>query len=154
MRLPRRPVVLLTTLATLVGVNMLISTPAQAATSCSGTITYSENIPYPATGEIVGQLTIYYNSSNGGTNSACFQHRGPAYGVATETFVHIIRCSEKSGEGQLCHGVDSDTDEGKYAYQAGPVGVTGTANYCVAAVGSITWRGVTLGRYDAKRRGC
>ncbi|MCC5480185.1 hypothetical protein [Streptomyces barringtoniae] len=154
MRLSRRALVLLTTLATLIGANLLISTPAQAATSCSGTITYSESFSYPGEG-VIGELTIYYNSSNGGTNSACFYHRGRSYGVATDTWVYIMRCSQTSGEGQQCHSVAAGGyDQGKYAYQAGPVGVTGTANYCVAAVGYIAWHGVTIGPDSAWTRGC
>ncbi|MGI3203002.1 hypothetical protein ACRJ4W_41080 [Streptomyces sp. GLT-R25] len=127
-------------MATLIGVNLFVSTPAQAATSCSGTITHSENIRIPGRDTIIGELVIYYNSSNGGTNSACFYHRGPSVGVKAETYVRIMRCSQRSGEGERCDGtVQSRADEGNYAYHAGPVGVTGTANYCVAAIGWIVW---------------
>ncbi|MGW3458059.1 hypothetical protein ACWDE9_00240 [Streptomyces olivaceoviridis] len=154
MRLPRRALVLLTALATLIGVNLLISTPAQAATSCSGTITHTETFSYPGEG-VIGELTIYYNSSNGGTNSACFYHRGRAYGVAADTYVYIMRCSQTSGEDQPCKSTfPGGTDRGNYAYQAGPVGVTGTANDCVAAVGWIVWHGAFIGALRPYTWGC
>lgn len=113
--------------------------PSAQAISCSGTITYSRT---HSSG--LGELVIYYNSTNGGTNSACFYHRGAAYGVAAPTEVQIFRCRETSGEGGACTPtVSPPPDRGNFEYYAGPVGVTGTANYCVAAYGEITWRGTT-----------
>ncbi|MCY9556061.1 hypothetical protein M5W98_31225, partial [Paenibacillus apiarius] len=53
-----------------VAAGLTVGAPAaQAAGSCSGTITYSQ---VQTSG--LGELVIYYNSSNGGTNSACFYH--------------------------------------------------------------------------------
>ncbi|MET7525366.1 hypothetical protein ACFYSJ_33745 [Streptomyces sp. NPDC005248] len=154
MSFSRRALVILTTLASLIGANLLISTPAQAATSCSGTVTSRESFSYPGEG-VVGELTIYYNSSNGGTNSACFYHRGQSYGVAVNTYVSIFRCSQTSGEGQTCKNVTGgNTDSGKYASYAGPVGVTGTANYCVGAIGWLEWHGTTIGAHTPFTRGC
>jgi hypothetical protein len=122
--------------------------PASAAVSCSGTISYDDTISG------VGELTIYYNSTNGGTNSACFYHQGAARGVAAPTYVQAYRCVETSGEGQPCT-IDrsSGPDLGNYAYYAGPRGVTGTADRCVAAVGYIDWDGY---RHVIKsgRQGC
>ncbi len=123
--------------------------PSTKAVSCSGTITYSRTHPSG-----LGELVIYYNSSNGGTNSACFYHRGAAYGHAAYTYVEIIRCTQRSGEGQACTpATNPDTDGGSFEYYAGPVGVTGTANYCVGAAGYIDWRGT---RYilTSGRQGC
>ncbi|WNO66223.1 hypothetical protein OG830_21250 [Streptomyces sp. NBC_00121] len=154
MRFSRRALVILTTLASLIGANLLISTPAQAATSCSGTVTHRQSFSYPGEG-VIGELTIYYNSSNGGTNSACFYHRGQSYGVAANTYVAIYRCSQTSGEGNECHNVTAGTpDEGRYASYAGPVGVTGTANYCVGAIGWIEWHGTNIGVFTPFTRGC
>ncbi|MDT7840337.1 hypothetical protein, partial [Streptomyces justiciae] len=104
----------------------------------------------------------YYNSSNGGTNSGCFYHRGPFYGVAAYTYVTIYRCSQRSGEGQVCNTVASGgVDDGNFSYQAGPVGVTGTANYCVGAIGWITWEHpnpdvgkMNMGVFTPLTRGC
>jgi hypothetical protein len=125
--------------------------PSQAAVACSGTVTYSKS--YPATNP-VGELTIYYNSTNGGTNSACFYHRGAAYGVAATTEVQTFRCAERSGEGQACTATaSSSVDRGSYRYYAGPRGVTGTANYCVAAYGEIVWGGSTYW-IRSGRQGC
>lgn len=121
--------------------------PSQAAVSCSGTVTYSATYG-------PGELTIFYNTSNGGTNSACFYHKGAAYGVAAPTYVRAYRCTERSGEGQPCTvAASSSEDLGNYAYYAGPRGVTGTANNCVAAVGYIDWQG---SRYliSSGRQGC
>lgn len=121
--------------------------PAQAAVSCSGTVTYSRTYG-------PGELTIFYNSSNGGTNSACFYHKGAAYGVSAPTYVRAYRCTERSGEGQPCTiAVSSSADSGNYAYYAGPRGVTGAANYCVAAVGYIDWQGYRY-QISSGRQGC
>ncbi|AOS62658.1 hypothetical protein [Actinoalloteichus hymeniacidonis] len=123
--------------------------PETAAVSCSGHITYSRTHPSG-----LGELVIYYNSSNGGTNSACFYHRGAAYGVPANTSVQIVRCTQTSGEGQACTADQtSRRDTGNFSFYAGPVGVTGTAARCVAAAGYIDWNGV---RYSMSsgRQGC
>ncbi|MGN9766905.1 hypothetical protein ACTMS2_17315 [Micromonospora sp. SD12] len=129
---------------------MVIGAPAaQAAGSCSGTIIYSQ---LQSSG--LGELVIYYNSSNGGTNSACFYHRGAAYGRSAPTFVQIYRCAERSGEGAHCtRSGSADTDSGDFSYHAGPVGVTGVASYCVEAVGYIGWAGERHQIYS-RRQGC
>ncbi|MDX3189991.1 hypothetical protein PV458_16415 [Streptomyces sp. MN03-5084-2B] len=122
--------------------------PASAAVSCSGTISYDDSIAG------IGELTIYYNSTDGGTNSACFYHRGAAVGVAAPTYVRAYRCLESSGEGQPCTIDRSSTaDLGNYAYYAGPRGVTGTASRCVAAVGYIDWNGYRY-QISSGRQGC
>ncbi|MEV6624350.1 hypothetical protein AB0M83_44275 [Amycolatopsis sp. NPDC051106] len=124
--------------------------PANAAVSCSGTKTYNDS--RGALG--LGELTIYYNSADGGTNSACFYHLGALYGVAAETYVRIERCVETSGEGQYCTpDRSSSPDTGNYKYYAGPRGVTGTAHRCVAAVGWVYWGGEYYG-ISSGRRGC
>ena len=97
---------------------------------------------------------IYYNTSNGGTNSACFYHRGAAYGGMSLTGVQVARCSQRSGEGRTCDITAlSAPDEGDYKYYAGPVGVTGTANYCVSAKGWLQWGG-TVYTVDSGTQGC
>lgn len=131
-----------------------VATPAEADASCSGSITYSRTVN-DRSGTLIGELVIYYNTSNGGTNSACFRHRGVSYGVAAPTAVRIFRCAERSGEGQSPCTVtaQSSVDTGNYKYYAGPRGVTGTANNCVWASAYIYWQGV---RYDSvsNRQGC
>lgn len=123
--------------------------PSPQAVSCSGDITYSRTHPSG-----LGELTIYFNTSNGGTNSACFYHRGAAYGHAANTYVEIIRCTETSGEGQPCTpATNPDSDGGSFEFYAGPVGVTGTANHCVAAAGYIDWNGTRYG-ITSGRQGC
>lgn len=146
MRLPRRVWGVLAILFSLMGASLFISPSAQAvptAISCSGTITANYPVSYPGDG-VVGNLTVYYNSTNGGTNSACFHHVGKSYGVASLTFIQIHKCAETSGEGRSCTLRAADTDHGKYAYHAGPVGVTGTANNCVMVEGYMYYRGVGL----------
>jgi hypothetical protein len=148
----RRALVLLAGLTMLSGAGLVAAGPAQAAVSCSGTVTYSETISRG--GSAIGELVIYYNSSNGGTNSACFYHRGVSYGVGTLTGVQIVRCTQRSGEGRTCDiDVITTPDEGGYSYYAGPVGVTGTANYCVAARGWLTWSG-SVYIVDSGTQGC
>ncbi|MFD7957015.1 hypothetical protein ACFV4X_26420 [Streptomyces ardesiacus] len=146
MKFTRRVSSVLAVLTGLIGANLLISQPAQAATtaiSCSGTITASYTVSYPGDG-VVGELVVYYNTSSGGTNSACLHHRGKSYGVSSETTVFIDKCSQTSGEGRTCTQISQDYDSGNYAYYAGPVGVTGTANNCVSVHGYIEYRGVNL----------
>jgi hypothetical protein len=126
---------------------------ATAAVSCSGHVSYSRTFSLGPNNPIA-ELVIYYNSADGGTNSACFYHRGASYGVQTLTNVRIWRCWESSGPGQSCtrDGAYYD-DTGQYAYYAGPVGVTGTANRCVAAEGYIIWNGAAV-PIETGRRGC
>ncbi|ASO19393.1 hypothetical protein FHR81_001660 [Actinoalloteichus hoggarensis] len=122
--------------------------PSTAAVSCSGHVTYSETRPN------IGRLVIYYNSSNGGTNSACMYHNGSNYGVAAPTDVQIWRCTQSSGEGQPCTADKaSPKDSGNFLYYAGPVGVTGTANRCVRALGHVAV-GPRNYIFDSKRQGC
>jgi hypothetical protein len=153
MRYLRRALVLLVSLATLSAAGLSAAEPAQAAVSCSGTVTYSGTVS--RSGSVIGELVIYYNTSNGGTNSACFYHRGVSYGVGTLTGVDIARCSQQSGEGKTCNIADvgGPPDEGGYSYYAGPVGVTGTANYCVAARGYVSWSN-TAYFVDSGTQGC
>ncbi|RAJ46218.1 hypothetical protein K353_00593 [Kitasatospora sp. SolWspMP-SS2h] len=140
MHVLRRVLAVVASTALLAGVSLFASSAAQAATSCSGTVTYDQTVSRD--GSAIGELVIYYNSSNGGTNSACFYHRGASYGVAATTSVEIYRCLQKSGTGGGCTvDVSSRVDKGSYAYNAGPVGVTGTANYCVYAYGYVDWAG-------------
>ncbi|RZT79543.1 hypothetical protein EV382_2757 [Micromonospora violae] len=56
--------------------------PSQAAVSCSGTVSWSYQ--FPVNNPVI-EMVIYYNSTNGGTNSACLYHRGAAYGKAART---------------------------------------------------------------------
>ncbi|TDB78441.1 hypothetical protein [Micromonospora sp. KC723] len=147
----RRAGVLAACLTTLGAASLVTAGPAQAAVSCSGTVTFSKTVP---SSNPVGELVIYYNSSNGGTNSACFYHRGATYGNSALTGVQIARCTQRSGEGRPCDfAAISAPDEGTYAYHAGPVGVTGTANYCVSAKGWIAWGG-RVHSVDSLTQGC
>ncbi|MFL6162395.1 MAG: hypothetical protein ACJ74U_09205 [Jatrophihabitantaceae bacterium] len=128
---------------------------ADAAISCSGTIAYDHT--YFRDGNPVAEITIYYNSTNGGTNSACLYHRGAYYGKTESTSVGIARCTQHSAPpGSTCSvTANPPPDDGFYAYYAGPVGVTGAANYCVEAYGNM-WLGPdtpSLG-FNTGTRGC
>ncbi|MEU3457656.1 hypothetical protein ABZ671_29245 [Micromonospora sp. NPDC006766] len=123
--------------ASFAAVQVITEAPSQAAVSCSGTVTYRKAVP---ASNPVMELVIYYNSTNGGTNSACVNHLGAAYGKPAPTWVHISRCAQTSGKGNACAITEaSTTDDGVYSYYAGPRGVTGTANNCVSASGGILW---------------
>ncbi|MFT7837272.1 hypothetical protein Q5530_14080 [Saccharothrix sp. BKS2] len=139
---------LLATVGIVLALGVVSAAPANAAVSCSGTVSYSDTISG------VGELTIFYNSTSNGTNSACFYHRGAAYGVSAPTYVRAYRCVETSGEGQPCTiDTSSSPDLGNYAYYAGPRGVTGTNNRCVAAIGYIDWNG-NRHLISSGRQGC
>lgn len=133
---------------------LAVVAPAQAdvgaaAYSCSGSNTYTGSVGN------VGQLKIFYSSANGGTNTACFYHIGAAAGKVARTFVEVARCAENSGEGNaVCTYKSWDSDgPGNWKELAGPVGVTGTKNVCVAAHGWIEWGGYRYG-VASGRQGC
>ncbi|MFI7607206.1 hypothetical protein ACIBTV_18980 [Micromonospora sp. NPDC049366] len=129
---------------------VVTAAPSQAAVACSGTVTFSYAFP---TSNPVAELVIYYNSTNGGTNSACMYHRGAAYGSSARTSVQVARCAETSGTGYCTATAISTKDNGDYLYYAGPRGVTGTANNCVDAYGEIDWAGKTYYIHSG-RQGC
>ncbi|HTZ42242.1 MAG TPA: hypothetical protein VMB79_00135 [Jatrophihabitans sp.] len=136
------------------GMAVIGTSEASATGSCSGTITYDHT--YNVNGNPVAEMTIYYNTNNGGTNSACFYHRGAYYGKSEYTSVRIYRCSQHTASpGSACTiAASSAPDSGNYAYYAGPVGVTGTANYCVAAVGHMDLTGGGSIDVGTGARGC
>ncbi|MFJ8581815.1 hypothetical protein [Micromonospora sp. NPDC093277] len=119
-------------------VQVIAEAPSQAAVSCSGSVTYSKAVP---ASNPVAELIIYYNSTNGGTNSACLYRRGAAYGQPGWTEVQIVRCRETSKGGACTRTAESGVDGNIYSYYAGPRGVTGTVNNCVSAWGEVQWNG-------------
>lgn len=131
--------------AAFVAGSVAVAPAASAAVSCSGAVTASKEISYK--GKVMGELVVYYNTSNGGTNSACLYHRGALYGVKANTAVVIKRCSQ-TNPGNVCNvTADSGYDYGDYRYYAGPRGVTGTRVNCVAASGWIDPPGSTPTQY-------
>jgi hypothetical protein len=141
-------------LMVMAGLTVVTAPVASAATSCSGTITFDRT--YNVGGNPVAELTIYYNTTNGGTNSACFYHRGAYYGRSEPTAVRIYRCTQHTASpGSPCTiAVASALDSGNFAYYAGPVGVTGTANYCVAAEASMRLTNGDVLEVGSGTRGC
>jgi len=90
-------------------------------------------------GTVVGELVVYYNSSNG-NNCARFNHLGPSYGVTRYTDVLLKKCST-TNPGNGCGTVlDIGYNSGQFAYYAGPVRVYSPRN-CVTASGLIAWNG-------------
>ncbi|MGV9913389.1 hypothetical protein [Streptomyces tendae] len=157
MKLSRRISSILAILVSLAGANLFASQSAQAATSaisCSGTVTARYTSSLSGYG-VIGEMIVYYNSSNGGTNSACVYRRGAAEGVASTTYVFIDKCSQTSGEGRTCSPIAQDSDSGSFAYYAGPAGVTGTANNCVSVHGGVGFKGGVFGfSGEGKTVGC
>ena len=147
-----RAVVATILLGTCIVVGQLVTAPAaSAAKTCSGTITWASSLKK----EPRAQLVIYYNSSNGGTNSACMYRAGSTYGKALSTEVEISRCESGYDESDTFCYTDktSRTDSGTFKYYAGPVGVTGTKSRCVVAWGTII-SGSKLIRIDSNPEGC
>lgn len=132
--------------------SVLTAPAASAAVSCSGTITFDQT--YYNNGNPVAELTIYYNSTNGGTNSACFYHRGAYYGVAKHTEVQIHRCAQRNPGSGCDFTASSRIDSGNFAYHAGPVGVTGTASFCVLAEGYMVLNSTTSLYVSSGVQGC
>ncbi len=66
-------------------------------------------------------------------------HRGPTYGVATDSMVQLGECIVND-----CTYAFDDSymrDSGRYAKFAGPVQHTSTNGNCVVAEARISWRG-------------
>ena len=93
----------------------------------------------PTRGEQIGALDVYYSRSNGGTNTACLHHRGRTWGEGLETSVSIRRCDSYYNCNSTGQAV---SDEGRYAYYAGPVSVSNTRRNCVSV------RGILEDRYS------
>lgn len=91
-------------------------------------------------GTVIAEIVVYYQSGSGGTNTACTYHRGPAYGVATDTMVQLGECY-RSDCTYAFDGGQFMRDSGTYSKFAGSVRRTSTDSNCVVAEGRITWRG-------------
>lgn len=136
---------------------LVVNAPlASAAVSCSGSITWDHTYKDSA-GNPIAELTIYYNSSNGGTNSACLYHRGSYYGKTEPTAVQMLKCQEadSAAGSQDCTVIaKSSADVNNYAYYAGPRGVTGTDTHCVVAIGDMELTNGTLRSFNSGTQGC
>ena len=119
----------------------LPTTPALAQSgSCGGRLV--ELFPMVVDKQRVGELQLYYNSSNG-MNCAIFAHGGPMWGVRTQTSVSLQLQKPHSGSVQ---------DEDPYKYMAGPVRIYGR-NRCVRATGGMVYRGVYRNLVSSARCG-
>ncbi|MEH0841707.1 hypothetical protein V6U81_04835 [Micromonospora sp. CPCC 205711] len=122
---------------------------AQAA-SCSGYL-INRTVAKTSSGVTVGELVVYYNSSTG-YNCARFNHLGPTYGVASQTYVLLKRCTNGTSA-DLCWAETEDRSLGDYAYYAGPVQVY-APNNCVGAQGYVTYQGKYVWAYSPTKIGC
>ncbi|MFJ2949078.1 hypothetical protein ACIO8H_15835 [Streptomyces sp. NPDC087226] len=122
----------------LTGLGVATAPSASAATSgaaeygCPGSLVGTYNTP--ASGEVWGQLRVYYSSANGGTNCAVLLAK-KYYGSSHYMEVGI-NISGRSGK----------LDSGAYQYYAGPVTVTGTNGHCIDVGGGEDNGGIWAGR--------
>lgn len=88
----------------------------------------------PGPKRLIGKLSLYYSSVQGGVNIACLTHEGIADGVRTHTAVQMWRC----GPGGDCENTDDYRyDIGNFKKIAGPVQIEGTRDRCVTVYGHI-----------------
>lgn len=135
-------------LFTMLGV-MTVATPAaQAVGSCtslpSGAQVGWSKMVYLPNHQAIGQLVMYHDPVNNGTDSACFFRLGPAKGVSTHTYVQIRLCNEKSGPGLVCttKGIIDRDGPKNYSQYAGRVNVSPSEEVCSSAYGYVVWQGV------------
>jgi hypothetical protein len=86
-------------------------------------------------GNKIGELDIYYNSSNG-YNCAYTRWTAGMTGQKISMQVSIVSCQETSSGGGCIATSQDVTDSGMYSDYAGPVGVY-AKGHCIAATGSI-----------------
>lgn len=129
----------LTTIMLALGICVLAAPSAQAVAGCGGSLIGRKAITY--SGTTIGELAVYYNASTG-RNCARTNHLGPTYGVTRLTEATLVRCTQKTRQGDFCTEVGSTyvIDKDNYAYYAGPVSVYSPHN-CVKATGVISWHG-------------
>ncbi|WP_133116402.1 hypothetical protein [Amycolatopsis antarctica] len=138
--------------SSMIAAGAVTSATAHAAATCSGTLSWASSLKK----EPRGQLAIYYNSAAGGTNTACMYHAGSTSGKRLQTEVGISRCQAGNWEGDTYCLTDKTPkpDLGNFISQAGPLEVTGTANRCVTAYGTIILANGDLVRLDSPPVGC
>jgi len=82
----------------------------------------------------IGELDIYYNSSNG-YNCAYTRRTADMAAKSMDMQVTISSCQETTAGGG-CTATNTVTDDGMYSEYAGPVGVY-AKGHCIAATGVI-----------------
>ena len=101
---------------------------APTAAGCSGTRIVAK--PIKLHGHKIAWLYVYYNRSTD-TKCALTRHAGASWGKWAYTQVRIWNASSSSSVG------------GDYRYRTGPASIGNADGVCVAARGSIDWRGAT-----------
>ena len=129
---------LLLTLATGIGVGPASASPDPGMPACSTGDLVGR---YTAGGGGVAELDLFWDATHK-TNCAEMVHLGAAYGHAASTLVEIYTCQGDT-PGQACNAISSSppyfgSDDGSYAYFAGPASVTG-AGHCVSALGVMNF---------------
>lgn len=88
----------------------------------------------PGQSRLIGKLSLYYSSVEGGTHIACLTHEGAARGWKSHTSVLMWRCLPNRN----CEQTDIfDEDTGNFSKLAGPVQITGTSGRCVTLYGHM-----------------
>ncbi|AYL37322.1 hypothetical protein ACG2OD_17560 [Streptomyces sp. PDY-4] len=100
---------------------------------CPGSLIDTYNTP--ASGEVWGQLRLYYSSANGGTNCAVLLAK-KYYGKSHYMEVGI----------NITGSSNNKLDYGAYSYYAGPVTVTSTNGHCIDLGGGEDNGGIWAGR--------
>ncbi len=122
----------------LVAILLLFFAGSAFADTCGGKLIGYSRIY--SNGLTIGQLQLYYNAANG-NNCAVLKHASPTWGVSLRTKVDLFTCTDST-----CARPANprDIDTGYYRYEAGPVRIYGKGR-CVAAVGTMDYRGVQAG---------
>ncbi|MFH8493641.1 hypothetical protein [Streptomyces coeruleorubidus] len=109
------------------------ATESAAEYGCPGSLIDTYNTP--ASGEVWGQLRLYYSSANGGTNCAVLLAK-KYYGTTHYMEVGI----------NISGSSDTKLDSGAYSRYAGPVTVTRTNGHCIDLGGGEDIGGLWAGR--------
>ncbi|GHD20226.1 hypothetical protein GCM10010313_52410 [Streptomyces violarus] len=109
------------------------ATESAAAYGCAGSLVDTYNTP--ASGEVWGQLRLYYSSANGGTNCAVLLAK-KYYGTTHYMEVGI----------NISGSSNTKLDSGAYSHYAGPVTVTQTNGHCIDLGGGEDIGGLWAGR--------
>jgi hypothetical protein len=109
------------------------ATEAASEYGCPGSLIDTYNTP--ASGEVWGQLRLYYSSANGGTNCAVLLAK-KYYGT-----VHYMEVGINISDSS-----NTKLDSGAYSHYAGPVTVTSTNGHCIDLGGGEDNGGLWAGR--------
>ncbi|WP_030269543.1 hypothetical protein [Streptomyces sp. NRRL B-24484] len=120
------------------GITLAPQASAASTYGCSGNLVDSYDLKTDnGTGTKYGELYLYYSSANGGTNCAAAVDTHFGSGVTKYQSVFIWRCVAGTKAGEFCDYDKSDSNDGTFAWYAGPAKITGTANRCIMVYGRV-----------------